>query len=57
MLVSRSLSLPAVLSTALLILFMPTSLDAQPCTVDLALVNGRIFTVDRSRPWAEAVSI
>jgi len=54
--VSRSFSFPAVL-TALLALFMPQSLDAQPCTVQLALVNGRIFTVDRSHPWAEAVSI
>ena len=51
MLVSRFFPLPAVL-TALLALFMPQSLDAQPCTVQLALINGRIFTVDRTRPWA-----
>ena len=54
--VSRFVPLPAVL-TAFLALFMPQSLDAQPCTVQLALVNGHIFTVDRTRPWAEAVSI
>jgi predicted amidohydrolase YtcJ len=36
---------------------MSQPLAAQPCTVQLALVNGRIFTVDRAHPWAEAVSI
>jgi predicted amidohydrolase YtcJ len=33
-------------------------LGAQPFgTADLVLVNGRIYTVDAARPWAEAVAI
>jgi hypothetical protein len=30
---------------------------APPCEPALAVVNARVFTVDRSRPWAEAVAV
>ena len=38
---------------------MAAGFMAQPSgpTADLVLVNGRIYTVDPARPWAEAVSI
>ncbi len=32
-------------------------LAQQSPVADLVLVNGRIYTVDSARPWAEAVSI
>ena len=29
----------------------------QPTTPDLILLNGRIYTVDTARPWAEALAV
>lgn len=35
----------------------PARASAQPCEPDVALVNGRVFTVNHDAPWAEAVAI
>lgn len=37
------------------LLLMPAVAAAQ--TADLALVNGRVYTVDAERPWAEAIAV
>ncbi|SVD90227.1 uncharacterized protein METZ01_LOCUS443081, partial [marine metagenome] len=34
-----------------------TSKDQQPLVADRVLTNGKIFTVDDTQPWAEAVAI
>jgi len=36
---------------------LATPAAAQPCDPDLAIVNARVFTVDRAHPWAEAVAV
>jgi predicted amidohydrolase YtcJ len=39
-------------------LLLPASpVEAQDCTPSVVLVNARVFTVERSRPWAEAVAV
>ncbi len=46
----------AVLFSLLLLLFLAGSVLAVP-PADIILLNGKIFTVDDSRPWARAVAI
>jgi predicted amidohydrolase YtcJ len=39
------------------VLFAAPAAAVPPCEPALAVVNARVFTVDRARPWAEAVAI
>jgi predicted amidohydrolase YtcJ/enterochelin esterase-like enzyme len=51
------------LSHVLAILLLPaaagllTAQSAAPAAADLVLLNGRVYTVDTARPWAEAVAV
>ena len=36
---------------------LPTSQAPQSAPPDLILVNGRVYTLDSARPWAEAVAV
>lgn len=50
-------SLIAATFLALAVAAMPTTALAQSGTAETVYTNGRIYTVDPNRPWAEAVAI
>jgi hypothetical protein len=51
----RRLSALAIL--AVLALAVPQARQSPGAPADLVLINGRVYTVDSARPWAEAIAI
>jgi hypothetical protein len=53
----RSSSLPVLALLGLLAAPQPRPVAAASDTADLALLNGRVYTLDAARPWAQAIAV
>src|SRR5690606_30727251 len=53
----REAPMPLRVVPAIIVALSAVVLAQQPTVPDLVLLNGRVYTVDPSRPWAEAVAI
>ena len=57
MTLTRSTRLTATLAALATALCLVSTGNGQSPTPDVVVVNGRVFTADRSRPYAEALAI